>query len=233
MTTGDWLDLELQFDWITVTFQKFKYMVTCSRCNEEGHNRSSCPLVNTVRHRDRPEESTDEIHSGIQQILQHMKKMRTLQNNIFNLDFSNWTLPQVLNHFSILEVPTLHFTQDCEILQKHLDIAKEIQFVWNAKTSIFGVPTVGPGRKKSVFIADVIAITLSRLEIPIKVKMEDGSVDYVFNDGVDEKAAMLIETKKDDFDQGEAQILLALHAAEQNRNVFGFVSNAVTWCPYV
>lgn len=45
---------------------------------------------------------------------------------------------------------------------------------------------------------------------------------------------IIIETKKDDFKQGKAQLLVQFHAAHNNdRNIFGFITNEGIWLSVV
>jgi hypothetical protein len=194
-------------------------------------------------------------------VQKRIEKMGALQNKIINSSTSKMTLPEVLNAFGMIgQVPSLNFTESVylhveiskettservkELVDKdlkRLEVANEIKHLWKYRGSVFGNPGIGPERKKCIFISDVISITLSVLQLRIKVIMDElfgeghmhGAVDFVFHDSVFNRVVLLIEAKNDDFDQGEAQMILALHATKQKQNVFGFVSNSILWIPYV
>jgi hypothetical protein len=158
---------------------------------------------------------------------------------------NEWKYEEVKKLFNIEFIPSSRFVEHAcngKVLEKHTKIAKDICSIWQHKIKVMGPLTSGPDLQRNLFIGDLLCLSISKLKIKATLRIESNP-SSMFNRPVEfvvsidmQSVLLIVETKRDDIDQGRAQLLMQLYGCLKENsgfNVFGFVSNAASWTPIV
>eukprot|EP01113_Clastostelium_recurvatum_P018113 TRINITY_DN21371_c0_g1_i1.p1 TRINITY_DN21371_c0_g1~~TRINITY_DN21371_c0_g1_i1.p1 ORF type:complete len:361 (+),score=77.47 TRINITY_DN21371_c0_g1_i1:160-1083(+) len=152
---------------------------------------------------------------------------------------SKWTLPRVLNYFKmevkVVKVP-LFVVPDVVIAE----VTRETQKL----DTVYGPRRTGGESKRQMFINTTLVGILEQFQGRLQIYSEEalestasrGKVEFCIK-ALGALILVLVEAKKDDFDQGYAQLILEMHAAYEMNKARGFVmpvvrgivSNASGW----
>jgi hypothetical protein len=170
-----------------------------------------------------------------------------MQTNLYAKSFSKWKYEEVKKLFDLENIPSSQFVEDAcknKVVAKHAKIAKAICSIWKDKINVMGPLNTGPELQRNLFIGDLLCLSLAKLKIKATLRIEakissifaNGPVEFVVV-SIDRKSVLLIvEAKRDDIDEGRAQLLMQLYGSLKHNtgfNIFGFVSNAASWTPIV
>jgi len=182
-------------------------------------------------------------------------ELKKLEGEIARQSFSKWRLPQVHALFEIEKnVPVSDLLSDftvdfANMPQEFQGAVRRVHENWSLmeehQTGITGAPEA----QRNHFIHFMLIAALSSLPLRRTLQLHcesrlsgtfaQGPVEFLLKER--QAVVLVVEAKKEDFAQGEAQVLMQLYEARHTlkketsgiKNIFGIVSTAVDWIPYV